>query len=129
MSKRVLCGYCGSVAEFLKDSSSIYRGKNYGPVYVCHPCEARVGCHDGTENPLGTLANHRTRALRMQAHAAFDPLWMREVTSGVSKGKARRASYAWLAEMMGEDAVHISQMDEDDCLRVIGICRDAKIKS
>ena len=48
----ILCPYCGKPATLLEDSSPIYRGTNFGPVFICWPCEAWVGVHKGTHKPL-----------------------------------------------------------------------------
>ncbi|MFB5268120.1 zinc-finger-containing protein [Paenibacillus enshidis] len=36
---------------------------------------AYVGVHDGTDIPLGRLANRELRELKKQCHALFDPVW------------------------------------------------------
>lgn len=64
--------------------------------YLCAPCDAYVGCHQGTTNAPGRLANTELRAAKMAAHAAFDPLWQ-------SGAKKRGAAYAWLATALGLD--------------------------
>ena len=64
------------------------------------------------------MVDATTRALRIQAHDAFDPLW---------KGKKRKRGkmYKWLAEQLGvpESAAHMSGMDADMCRRVIALCQ------
>jgi hypothetical protein len=56
-------------------------------------CDCYCGCHKGTSNPLGALADKETRELRKQVHAAFDPLWK----SGLM---ARNEAYGKLADAM-----------------------------
>lgn len=114
--QEVYCPYCGSKAEYV-DSSEIY-GKSYGMVYLCRPCDAYVGVHDGTDTPLGRLANRDLRRWRNRAHAAFDPLWQ--------KGPYRRRrndAYAWLAGKMGltKEETHIAMFDVEQCKQVIQI--------
>ncbi len=90
------CNYCGRTAE-LVDGSAIYPRRPalaHKRFYRCLPCDAYVGCHDGTENPLGRLANAELRREKMRVHAAFDPLWK-------DYGRrVRRRAYRWLAALM-----------------------------
>lgn len=53
----------------------------------------------------------------MEAHAAFDPIWM-------NGGKSRGSAYAWLADQLGIDTrdCHIGMMDVDMCRQVVEIC-------
>ena len=124
MTKDVpICPYCGNSSE-LADSAEVYR-KSYGPIYICRPCNAWVGCHKGTETPLGRLANAELRTMKKKAHAAFDPLWRAKIRKeGVSKKRARGAGYKWLAKQLGvrfEDC-HIGMFDEETCQRVVDVC-------
>lgn len=108
-----LCPYCGSESEFV-DSARVYRGKSYGMIYDCRPCDAYVGVHKGTEKALGTLANRELRQWRMKAHAAFDPIW--------KNGRMqRRAAYAYLQRIMGmsEAEAHISRFNVDQCQKLV----------
>jgi Protein of unknown function (DUF3268). len=103
----------------LKDSEVIY-GRSYGNSWVCAnfpQCNTYVGCHKGTDTPLGTPANSALRKARSKAHAAFDPLWR-------SGEMTRSAAYAWLAEKMGipKDLCHIAMFDEGQCENAVWIC-------
>lgn len=87
-------------------------------MYYCHPCDAYVGVHNGTDIPLGRLANRELRRWRNRAHAAFDPLWQ--------KGPYRRRrndAYVWLAGKMGltKEETHIAMFDVEQCKQVIQI--------
>lgn len=95
-----VCPYCGQPSQYLNDSSPVYHGINYGPVYACLPCEAWVGVHYGTTKALGTLANAPLRAWRKKLHGWFDPMWKAAVEAGRSKSQARKAAYQWLAGEM-----------------------------
>lgn len=114
-----ICPYCEKPSVFFKGSDRFYRGRDYGPVYACVPCDALVGCHPGTTKPLGVPANKALRQLRMKAHAAFDPLWR-----GKSAMK-RSDAYRWLAMNMGllNERCHIGEFDEAQCLRVVELVR------
>lgn len=115
----VICPYCGKQAAYI-DSKVIY-GKSYGMIYLCCPCDAYVGVHEGTDRPLGRLANKDLRKWKMAAHEAFDPLWK----SGRMK---RAAAYQWLADLMEltRDETHIGMFDIPECMKVIAICNAKK---
>lgn len=114
-----ICPYCGAPSR-LVTGRQIYphrtdlRNKQF---YQCAPCDAFVGCHPGTLQPLGTLANATLRQARMAAHQAFDPLWR-------SSSRSRSSAYRWLAQQLGvayEDC-HIGMFDMQTCVRVIQLC-------
>jgi NAD-dependent aldehyde dehydrogenases len=92
--------------------------------YLCIPCNAYVGCHPGTTEPLGRLANAELRAAKIAAHAAFDPLWR---TVGNRK---RSEAYRWLADKLGirwKDC-HIGMFDVETCKRVVEICNEGELQ-
>lgn len=67
------CPYCDGMPVYV-DSSLVY-GRSYGMIYLCHPCNAWVGVHKGTNKPLGRLANAELREAKKAAHEAFDKIW------------------------------------------------------
>ncbi|HYW76711.1 MAG TPA: zinc-finger-containing protein [Gammaproteobacteria bacterium] len=115
------CDVCGG-RVVLADTGQVYgpayAGKGQGYLCMSLACRAYVGCHPGTDVPLGTMADRETRQARRRAHAAFDPLWRR--TPGM-----RRRAYAWLADQLGlaREECHIGLFDKDTCERVISLCR------
>ena len=116
------CPYCGAEAR-LADSAVVYHGTSYGPIWLCanYPsCDAYVGCHKGTTEPLGRLADWELRKAKRAAHETFDKLW-----KGKPKG-ARKKAYAWLAERMGLaiDDCHIGMFDVEQCQEVVRLCRE-----
>ena len=118
MTPPTTCRYCKGSVE-LVNNARFYGGNEFGwPLaYCCSGCGARVGCHPGTDIPLGTLADMRTMKARRDAHAAFDPLW---------RGKTpwhRQEAYRALARVMGLRSAHISHFDEKECVRVVELCR------
>jgi hypothetical protein len=115
--KALMCAYCADPAKFMPSSAAIY-GKDYGPVWACLPCGAWVGCHPGTEKPLGTLANAELRAARSLAHSEFDPIWKRGYMT-------RAEAYAELAKRLGiaGPKCHIGRFDVGMCEAVVGVCR------
>lgn len=120
-----ICPYCKQPSVFMPTSDDLYQ-RDWGPVWYCDPCYAWVGCHKGTDRPLGRLANAELREAKKMAHAAFDPLWKRRMEiSGLSQGHARGKGYKWLAEQLGIEPkdCHIGMMDVATCVRVVDICR------
>jgi len=117
--KIVNCDYCGNQAK-LVTGKVIYPHRPdlfKKQFYFCDECDAFVGCHEGTPNPLGRLANAELRKAKMSAHAAFDPLWKRY-------GKKRGSCYVWLAEQLDIpiSSCHIGMFDVDTCKKVAIIC-------
>ena len=114
------CQYCEGIPE-LVDSSVIY-GKSYGKIYLCPLCRAYVGCHKGTDRPKGTVADRELRALRAEAHALFDPVWLnRELDPKASRRTNRHLAYRRMAEILAVslDEAHIAMMSRDNCLKLI----------
>lgn len=124
MSDPIRCNYCGDEAKHVKgDAIYPHRPDLYDlNFWRCKPCEAYVGCHKGTAEPLGRLANAELRRLKSEAHKAFDPLWLEK---GGSKKQARTEAYQRLAVQMGlsEDECHIGMFSEEQCRKVIELCR------
>lgn len=126
MSVTVTCPYCNSAARLVTGAviyphrSDLHKKR----FYLCAPCQAWVGCHPGTERPLGRLADEQLRAARVRAHAYFDQLWQ----SGQMK---RKDAYAWLAEQLGIEVkkCHISWFDVQQCERVVEACQNIPISS
>ncbi|WP_028492623.1 zinc-finger-containing protein [Thioalkalivibrio sp. ALE19] len=120
--KAPLCPYCGERSERVT-GAEVYphrpdlAGKAF---YQCAPCDARVGCHPGTNKPLGRLANAALRRAKSRAHKAFDGLWR-------DGSMTRSEAYAWLAEQMDLPVkrCHIGQFDEAQCEQVVTICSEA----
>lgn len=111
------CDYCGEKAPLVK-GVEIYPHRtdlhslNF---YLCRTCNAYVGCHKVTTDPLGRLANAELRAAKSRAHLSFDRLW---------KGKyfrSRTRAYNWLAAQLKikTSQCHIGMFDVAMCRRVI----------
>jgi hypothetical protein len=120
------CDYCLQPALLIRSGETHYPyQRDYGPVWACPPCGAWCGCHPGTENALGRLANAELRKAKMDAHAAFDPLWKAKLAKEqCSKSHARKAGYRWLAKQLGIPfkKCHIGEMSVEQCARVVEIC-------
>jgi len=105
------CPYCNGTMQ-LRDSDVIY-GRSYGMVWFCENwpgCDAFVGCHKGTDKPLGTPANGVLRNWRKRCHGLFDELWK-------SRRMTRRGAYDWMAEQLGipVDQAHIALLSLEQC--------------
>jgi len=119
-----VCPYCGRDAE-LRTGADVHGHRpdlSRKRFWICVPCDARVGCHEGTDVPFGDLANSQLRLARMQAHRLFDRIWL---TGKLSRGDA----YAWLADGLGigVDQCHIGMMNVEMCDSVVGLCVDPSI--
>lgn len=130
--KGKICPYCGEKSE-LVPATKVYPNnqyaRKYSDMYWCKPCDAYVGCHQGTDIALGRLANFKLRELKKKAHSLFDPLWERKmVKTHMKKHIARNLAYEWLAREMGlpKDETHIGMFDEKQCEKVIELCSKYK---
>ncbi len=122
MKISTICRYCGGKIE-MTDAREIYGdaverlGLEKEKIYLCRTCNARVGCHKGTERPLGNVANEVLRLKRRETHDVFDAFWRR-------KGLSRTQAYQWLAEQLRlpESRAHNASFEMDECQRVIDLC-------
>lgn len=85
--------------------------------YWCKKHDARVGCHPGTEIPLGIPATAALRQLRSKVHRLFDPLWEDSFFD------SRSAAYKWLSKTMGISPrkTHVGMFTEVQCSVAIDI--------
>jgi len=86
-------------------------------LYVCsnYPeYDAYVRVHEGTNIPVGTLADQKLRSLRKQAHDNFNRLYL-------SGRMSRDDAYSWLACILQAppSQAHIGYLSEYYCQRVI----------
>lgn len=114
-----MCPYCEKPAR-LTSGAELYphwEDLQYVQVWQCKPCGARVGCHNNTTVPKGTLANAELRKLRIEAHNAFDPIWRKG-------NKNRSEAYTWLAKKMGitTSKCHIGSFNLEMCKQVLKVC-------
>lgn len=131
-----ICPYCQARAVFLESSARLYGGRDFGPVYVCEPCRAWVGCHKGTAKPLGRLANADLRRWKRAVHWYFDPIWQRRferkhaLDPKYTKAHARGGRYKALAIAMGIPRVecHIGMFDIDRCRQAIAIIKSGALE-
>lgn len=108
------CGYCGQPG-LLRRRSELWRNASDQWLWVCsnYPaCDAMVGCHDGSDQPYGTMARKRLRDLRRHCHQVFDPLWQFPLP-GVTRDLVYRIASALFAPPGTE--FHIGSLDEAGC--------------
>lgn len=118
-----ICRYCGGVIRLVR-AERIYGEKSARRlgligeyIYQCQNCNARVGCHKGTDRPLGDVANEALRLKRIETHHVFDAFWR-------SQHMTRTGAYRWLSQQMRLPAklAHIGGFEMDQCQEVIDMC-------
>ncbi|MCH8247056.1 MAG: hypothetical protein IH951_11690 [Bacteroidetes bacterium] len=113
----LVCPACGAFAR-LTIGTEVYGDKwAHVKVWVCRnfpECRTYVGCHPGTDTPLGTLADRKLRTWRKQAHSVFDHVWR-------SRKMTRKQAYYLLRKRLEipKEEAHIAMMDVAGCQRVI----------
>ena len=87
-----VCRHCG--ADVVFTSNAAVYGKKYGngKCYKCTKCDSYVGVHDGTNVPLGILANMEERELKRKCHVLFDPVWKNNARINRDQAYGRLAS-------------------------------------
>lgn len=122
-----ICPYCGSASEHV-DGTVLYPHRTdlaEKKFWRCRPCDAFVGCHPGTPEPLGSLVNAALRTARAKTHDLFDQLWGRGAEIFDNPPMTRKEAYAWLAaELVLEvDACHIGMFDLETCSKALAAVR------
>ena len=116
-----ICRYCGGVIR-LVPARKIYRastdrlGLTGENIYLSQNCNARGGCHKGTNRPLGNVANEVLRLKRQETHQVFDRFWQKN-------GMTRTQAYKWLAGRMklSEKNALLGGFEMDQCQQVIDL--------
>ncbi|MEP6727578.1 MAG: zinc-finger-containing protein [Bacteroidota bacterium] len=128
ISSGKLCPYCEKESEFV-DSAAVY-GTSYGMIYICRPCQAWVGVHEGTDQALGRLADYELRQLKILAHRWFDPIAIEGLinefyTVYIAGITTRQKAYHWLASELSIQPAycHIGMFDVEECKQVIAVCQ------
>lgn len=134
-----LCPYCGAWSERVGgDVIYPHRPDLYEKTfYLCRPCWAYVGCHPGTDKPLGRLADAELRKWKSRVHAEFDPIWQARWERKAAedpkykKAMARGGRYKALADLLGipREDCHIGMFDVDTCKRAVEICESGQLES
>lgn len=113
MPRPIICDCCGSPRVRLQKRSLMRMRvpKAWDLIWHCLDCLALVGCHEGTDIPLGRMADGPTREARFNAHKVFDRLWK-------GRGPMSRAeAYAWMATtlMVPPEEAHIGMLSLEQC--------------
>lgn len=126
-----ICPYCGSPVV-LAGNSIIY-GKPFGngKAYICtrysEGCRSYVSVHDGTEIPMGRMADPELRELRKECHRRFDAIWRKH---GPRKQQCdtRRAMYRALARRLNiaRKECHIGFFNNEMARRALDIMAEPK---
>ena len=124
------CDYCGAPADRVT-GSEIYPHRNdlgHKVFWRCVPCQSWVGCHLGTDRPLGRLANAELRNWKRAARDAFDPLWRGQTNNKKRQREAKSLAYAALARELGipREEAHIGMMTVELCQRIVAIIEKLK---
>lgn len=116
------CRYCKGDVK-LVNNAEFYKGREYAwPLaYCCSSCGARVGCHPGTDIPLGSLADGPTMQARREAHDAFDRLW-RGKTPGTVLRPTRLSPRPW-----GVASLILTGWMCKECKRVVSLCQSGAL--
>lgn len=126
-----ICPYCGAAAEKVTGDIQYPHRNDMGKKFFwrCVPCQAWVGCHIGTDRPLGRLADAELRTWKRRAHDAFDPLWRTTAHRRRNTG-ARTRAYQALAHALGIPAAdcHIGMFDIDLCRRTVALAPTLKMR-
>jgi len=112
------CQYCGARAK-LANAYEVFGKDSDQHYYICFnfpSCDALVGCHPGTINPYGILANRELRHLRRLVHNAIDPFWQ-------SGRMTRDQVYEQIERELNltPDEAHIGMLNKAQCETIL--CR------
>ena len=123
-----ICPYCQQFSKQVTGKEIYPHRKDLFSLvfYSCKPCDAYVGTHKGTTQPLGRLADPTLRKAKSATHRAFDPIWKNEHMK-------RKAAYAWLADQLSINVkdCHIGMFDIEKCKKatIISTSKCKEIKS
>lgn len=119
----IICPYCKSEAKLVTGE----RMYSYGDeswrkkrlYWECPFCLASVGCHPGTTQPLGRLADSELRIMRRETHLIFDTIWKENYMT-------RYRAYSWLAKRLGisEKTCHISLLSLEKLKEVQAVSKE-----
>ena len=116
------CNYCNNEAEWV-ENKEVY-GRRYGKSYMiwlCRNCNAYVGCHNNTKEPLGTLADTELRELRKKAKGKFIVKFL----GGTWKRphNEKNLAYSRLGGLLGlkKGECHFGMFDKETCNKVLAL--------
>ena len=117
----ISCPVCNREAEYVS-GKEIYPHREDLYALGFYRCSEHidyyVGCHKGTDKPLGVLANKEHRLWKIKCHAIFDPQWK-------SKKNTRRHLYSKLSHAMNIpfNKTHFGMFTIDQLMQAYEIIR------
>lgn len=96
------CPYCGS------------KGELNGKKWECPSClDVSVGTYDGSQKPLGILADKETRQWRMRAHDELLYKW--------EDGETVETFYGWIGDVVKKEhkQATIANLNAEECKQLI----------
>lgn len=108
------CPDCGGTMRLQNSKFGMFYGCDHWPV-----CECKHGAHQNNGRPLGIPASAKARLARIDAHNAFDKLWL-----GKDKRMKRYKAYAWMKRTFPEWVPHIGSFNIEQCNTLIAKLKD-----
>lgn len=86
------------------------------PLWQCPLCDNFVGCHKGTDKPLGVIVSKEVKAIRVALHNLIDPVWK-------TKKLSRKEVYRALSKVLGYEyhTGNITNLSE-----AVAVCKAAE---
>lgn len=76
---KLFCCHCQINVDAIKlTGKDVYPHRNdlyHLVLWGCPNCYNHVGCHRGTDTPLGSIPTRQLRGIRKDLHKFLDPLW------------------------------------------------------
>jgi len=123
-SKQIYCCGCKKITDCeLVTGKQIYPNLNNlstKSFYICI-CGLYVGCHQNTENPLGTIPTEEMRVARKTIHKAIDQLWKNKLIS-------RKKIYSFISKEIGFSYHTGATKSIEECRKVCKIALDLHVK-
>ena len=110
----IYCCKCdGDVNADLVSGSDIYKHRkdlSSLSFYRCGECNNYVGCHKGTQTPLGVIPTDEIRKARTKIHEILDPIWREH-------GRSRNEVYKEMSRYSGINPYHTAEIRSMDQAR------------
>jgi len=114
------CPYCKKTAQKVSGRIIYPRRKDLHDrlFFYCAKCNAYVGTHKNSGEPMGTMADGYLRNCRHSTHVFLDRLWMPNT-------RARTKVYHGLARDMRLPVhkCHIAMFDDNQCKKAIEVLK------
>jgi hypothetical protein len=119
--KQIYCVSCKKdVIATLTNGKDVYPHRNdlYNlKFYKCPTCNNFVGCHKGTNNPLGCIPSKELKQARIKAHNFIDSYW--------KTGKCKRSEvYNILSNHFGYEYHNGNTKSVEECEEAINVIKE-----